>query len=264
MSDKSMDLDKPSSARIYDYFLHGKDNYDVDREAAARIREIWPTVEAGVRYNRDFMGRAVRELSALGVRQFFDIGTGIPTQPNLHQIAQEINPEARVVYVDRDPVVLAHANALMLSTKQGRVTFIDADLTEPESILAAPKLRETLNLGEPVALSLIAVLHFVPDDQDPYKIVHTLMDALPTGSYLVISHITTDFDPEVMERALQTYRASGVFAQSRDREEVAGFFDGYELLDPGVVGVHRWRPGIQPPASHDPEAGCWAGIARKR
>lgn len=261
---RSVDLDKPSSARIYDYFLQGKDNYDVDRQAARKMLEVMPTAKIPVRYNRDFMGRAVRELSALGVRQFLDIGTGIPTEPNLHQIAQESNPEARVVYVDNDPVVLAHAHALMLSAKEGRVTFIDADLTEPESILTAPALRETLDLDEPVALSLVAVLHFLRDEQDPYGIVHTLMNALPKFSYLVISHGTGDFDPETMRRVMEMYRTSGVYAQYRDRDEVTKFFDGYQLLDPGIVGVHRWRPAIQPPAKHDPEAGLWAGVARKR
>jgi hypothetical protein len=259
-----VDPTKPSSARIYDYFLGGKDNYEVDRQAAAKILEVWPTVASGVHHNRDFMTRAVRTLSDLGVRQFLDIGTGIPTEPNLHQIAQELNPAARVVYVDNDPLVLAYAHDLMASTPEGKVAYIDADATDPQAILADPSFAETLNLDEPVAVSLVAVLHFIRDDQDPRGIVDTLMNALAPGSYLVISHITADFDPETMRRALATYRASGVHAQNRNREEVTTFFDGYDLLDPGVVGVHRWRPEADLPDWRDAEAGCWAGIARKK
>ena len=160
-------------------------------------------------------------------------------------------------------MVLAYAHALMASTAEGKVAYIDADATDPEAILSAPSFAETLNLDEPVAVSLIAVLHFVRDEQEPYRIVDTLMNAMAPGSYLVISHVTADFDPETMRRALATYRASGVHAQNRTRDEVTRFFDGYELLDPGVVGVHRWRPESDLPDWRDAEAGCWAGVARK-
>ncbi|MEV0111049.1 SAM-dependent methyltransferase [Nocardia sp. NPDC050799] len=254
----------PSSARIYDYVLGGKDHYPVDRDAAEKVVAAFPTVRVAARQNRNFMQRAVNEITAAGVTQFLDIGTGIPTEPNLHQVAQAAQPTARVVYVDNDPIVLAHARALLVGTSEGRTTYIDADLTDPAAILAAPQLRETLDLARPVALSLIAVLHFLTAEQDPYGVVATLVDALAPGSFVVASHITTDLDPENMAKALAVYRQSGVFAQSRSRAEFARFFDGLELLEPGVVVANQWRPVGESPEWLDTQVNCWAGVARKR
>ncbi|GGL35564.1 SAM-dependent methyltransferase [Nocardia jinanensis] len=254
----------PSSARIYDYVLGGKDHYPADRDAAEKVIQAFPTVRVAARQNRNFMHRAVNEITALGVTQFLDIGTGIPTEPNLHQVAQAAAPKARVAYVDNDPIVLAHARALLVGTSEGRTTYIDADLTDPAAILSAPRLVETLDLDEPVALSLVAVLHFLTAEQDPYGVVATLVDALAPGSFLVASHITTDLDPVNMARALEVYRQSGVFARSRSREEFARFFDGLDLLEPGVVVANQWRPAGESPQWLDTQVNCWSAVARKR
>ncbi|MDR7171678.1 SAM-dependent methyltransferase [Nocardia kruczakiae] len=257
------DAEAPSSARIYDYALGGKDNYEVDRRALEQVMEGFPTVRIAARHNRQFMHRAVGVLADAGVKQFLDIGTGIPTEPNLHQVAQERAPEARVVYVDHDPVVLAHARALLAGSPEGRTTFIQADLTDPEAILSAPELHETLDLASPVALSLVAVLHFLSAEQNPAGVLKTLLDNLAPGSFVIASHITADLDPEGMDRALEMYRRSAVYAQARTRDEFAAFFDGLELLDPGVVAVNRWRPGIEPPSWLDKQVNCWGAVARK-
>jgi len=257
------DAEAPSSARIYDYALGGKDNYEVDRRALEQVMEGFPTVRIAARHNRQFMHRAVGVLADAGVKQFLDIGTGIPTEPNLHQVAQERAPEARVVYVDHDPVVLAHARALLAGSPEGRTAYVKADLTEPESILSAAQLRDTLDLSSPVALSLVAVLHFLSAEQNPAGILKTLLDALAPGSFVVASHITEDLDPEGMQRALEMYRRSAVYVQARTRDEFTSFFDGLELLDPGVVAVNRWRPAIEPPSWLDKQVNCWGAVARK-
>lgn len=251
------------TARVYDWWLGGSDNYEADRIAGARSEEVFPTVRVTARQNRDFMLRAARWLADRGIGQFLDIGTGIPTEPNLHQVAQERAPEARVVYVDNDPVVLAHARALLAGSPEGRTAYIQADLTDPEAILAASELRETLDLASPVALSLVAVLHFLSAEQNPAGVLKTLLDNLAPGSFVVASHITADLDPEGMDRALEMYRRSAVYAQARTRDEFAAFFDGLELLDPGVVAVNRWRPGIEPPSWLDAQVNCWGAVARK-
>ncbi|ABW12495.1 protein of unknown function DUF574 [Parafrankia sp. EAN1pec] len=180
---------------MYDYYLGGKDNFPADREAAEQVIGTFPSVRALARQNRSFMTRATRYLAGeMGIRQFLDIGTGIPTSPNLHEVAQSLVPAARVVYADNDPIVLAHARALLASSPQGRTVYLDADLRDPESILDSPQLRETLDLTQPVALSLVAILHFIKGDE-PYAIVRRLLDALPAGSYLVLTHGTADLDP---------------------------------------------------------------------
>ncbi|MGW0184132.1 SAM-dependent methyltransferase, partial [Nocardia sp. NPDC003345] len=247
MADGSIDLrtDVAHPARMYDYFLGGKDSYDADRAAAEQALKDFPAVRLTARTNREFMRHATRYLTEQGIRQFLDIGTGIPTEPNLHQVAQELAPESRVVYVDNDPIVLAHARALLVSTGEGRTAYIQADAADPEAILAAPELRSTLDLSQPVAVSLMALLHFVPGDT--YAIVNTLMDALVPGSYLAMSHVTTEFDegpddPEGMARLLQVYQDRGIPVRPRNRDEVERFFDGLELVDPGVEVIHRCAP----------------------
>jgi hypothetical protein len=260
-----LQLDRAHTARIYDYYLGGKDNYEADRVAARAMEQIFPYAAFAARANRAFMHRATRYLAEHGIRQFLDIGTGIPTTPNLHQIAQNVAPEARVVYVDNDPLVLAHARALLVSSPEGRTAYISADATTPEAILRAPQLADTLNLAEPVALSLYAILHFVSDGRDPDAIVRTLMDALPAGSYLVLSHATSDHSSEEVSKAgIDVYHSRGIDFQPRSRDEFSRFFDGLGLIEPGVVGPHRWHPiGGQPPKSLDPQVAFYAGMARK-
>ncbi|MBF6334173.1 SAM-dependent methyltransferase [Nocardia transvalensis] len=261
----AVDRTVPSSARMYDYFLGGRDNYECDRLAAKQVEKVVPS-RIQARTNRAFMHRVVGYLAGeIGVRQFLDIGTGIPTEPNLHQIAQRSIPDARVVYVDNDPLVLTHARALMTGTAEGRTVFVQADVREPESILEAPKLRDVLDLSRPVALTMLAVMHFVPDSEGAHRIVSTLVDALAPGSWLVMSHSTADFDRERMTRALQLYQLSGTKAQLRGREEFTSFFRGLDLIEPGVVGPHRWRPDSLPsePDVTDATVSGYVGVARK-
>ncbi|RMI29412.1 SAM-dependent methyltransferase [Streptomyces triticirhizae] len=233
--------DVPHTARVYDYYLGGKSHYAIDRQAGDTVLGVWPGARAAARTNRQFMHRAVRFLSERGVRQFLDIGTGIPTEPNLHQVAQSVAPESRVVYVDKDQLVLTYSDALMRSTPEGRTVYVEADVaTDHERIL--DEAFAVLDRGRPVALSLVALLHFVPDEQGAREVVAALVDALPSGSALVLSHGTHDFDASVMLRVEEIYRQGGMAAQSRNREEILRFFDGLELVDPGIVPPHLWRP----------------------
>ncbi|MCK9921991.1 SAM-dependent methyltransferase [Frankia sp. AgPm24] len=261
----NLHTDQPHSARMYDYLLGGKDNFPPDRDAAEQALAGFPYLRIATRQNRAFMTRAVRYLAAeAGIRQFLDIGTGIPTSPNLHETVQAVAPDARVVYADNDPIVLTHARALLTGTAAGRTACLDADLRDVESILAAPELRDTLDLTRPVSLSLIAILHFVPDSDDPYRLVARLVDALPAGSHLTISHGTGDFAPAVRDQAASAYRARGVSAAPRDHAAFVRFFDGLELLDPGVTVAHRWRPDDQVPAGlTDAQVSCYVAVARK-
>jgi hypothetical protein len=230
---------------MYDYFLGGKTNYTADRRAAERAAAEWPSMPVTARANRAYMHRAAHELAQHGFRQFLDIGTGIPTRPNLHDVVQSVAPDARVLYTDNDPIVLTHARALMQGTPEGRTGYIEADVTDPDSILTAPELAETLDLTQPVAVSLHAVCHFLPHSLDPHGIVAKIMAALPAGSALSLSHGTADLAPERMAKLEATYNSSGVTVQSRSKAEVTRFFDGLELWDPGVVLAHHWRPDVQ-------------------
>ncbi|MGP4044674.1 SAM-dependent methyltransferase [Streptomyces sp. 2A115] len=244
---RRIDTTKAHPARVYDVFLGGKDNYPTDRAAAAAALAANPRGYLDVRHNRDFMRRAVTRLATEhGIRQFLDIGTGLPTADNVHQIAQRIIPESRVVYVDHDPVVLAHARALLTSGPEGRTDYIDADLRNPDQILE--QARKTLDFDEPMALVLVALLHFV-EDEDAYPIVRDLMDALPSGSHLVISHITEDLNAENIRAVQRTYTERGFTFVLRSKEEVERFFTetpGTELEEPGVVPVHHWFPSPAP------------------
>ncbi|HET6634997.1 MAG TPA: SAM-dependent methyltransferase [Streptomyces sp.] len=263
--------DRPHSARMYDYYLGGKTNYRADRAAAGQVVAAWPGVMVCARVNRAFMRRAGRWLAAeQGIRQFLDIGTGIPTAPNLHQVVQSVHPEARVVYADNDPIVLTHAQALMAGTPEGRTAYIEADATDPGAILSAPELAETLDMSKPVAVSLVALLHFVSDKHRPYDVIEQLVAALAPGSALVLTHVTPDFDPEGIGKVEQIYRAGGTDAQARSKEEFTRFFDGLEMVEPGIEVPHRWRPddGGAPHIGagdvDDAEASMWAGVALKR
>lgn len=235
-------LERAHSARMYDFYLGGKSNYAADREAAAQALAALPGGAAPAVENRAFMHRVTRVLAERGIRQWLDVGTGIPTPPNLHEVAQQVAPEARVVYVDNDPIVLAHAQALLASTPEGETSYIQADITDPEAILGSPELARTLDLGQPVVLSLMAVLQFVPDEYDPYGIVSRLLSALPSGSALALSQPTPDFAPEAWAAVTKAYTDAGTKVQLRSRAEIERFFTGLELLDPGITVAHRWRP----------------------
>ncbi|MBV2355282.1 SAM-dependent methyltransferase [Streptomyces sp. J2-1] len=246
-----IDTTRPHPARVYDWFLGGKDNYPVDEELGRRITEIESTAPQSARANRAFMRRAVRHLAAeQGVRQFLDIGTGIPTEPNLHQIAQSVAPDARVVYVDNDPIVLAHAGALLRGTPEGVTEYLQADALDTASILE--QAAKFLDFGRPVALSLIALLHFMKDDDGPHAMVDTLVDALAPGSFLVLSMMTADFDPVNVRRGIDAYAAGGVTLVARSRAEVGAFFGESEVLEPGVVPVAEWHPEEPIPAGSAP------------
>jgi SAM-dependent methyltransferase len=258
-----VDVNAPQSARVYDFLLGGKDNFAADRAVGAALIDLVPSLPIQVRANRAFLARAVRYLvGEAGIRQFLDIGTGIPTANNVHEVAQEIAPESSVLYVDYDPVVLAHARALMSGSATGKTAFIMADLREPESIITNPSLASTLNLGEPVALMLVGILHHVRDDDDPDRIVATLLDALPSGSYLTITHPSADFDPEAMVPLAATAEQSGIPYVPRSRSEVERFFAGLELVEPGVVPLLAWRPDADTSTDINSVYG-WAAVGRK-
>ncbi|MFI1192361.1 SAM-dependent methyltransferase [Micromonospora sp. NPDC020750] len=267
LSDR-FDTSVPHPARRYNYWLGGKDNFAVDRESGDRIAAAYPAIRTLARENRAFLQRAVRYLAAeAGVRQFLDIGTGIPTADNTHEVAQAVAPESRVLYADNDPMVLAHARALLTSSPAGTTAYLDADLRDPERILAADELHRTLDLSRPVALLLVAVAHFLTDADRPYEVVGRLVEALPSGSYLVLSHVTIDLMPaEVVERMRVELAARTVEREAvpRSRAEFSRFFDGLDLVEPGVVPVTQWRAEV--PESERPplaEASIYGAVARK-
>ena len=268
MSDSlpEIDISRPHSARMYDYYLGGKDNFAPDREAAEKVLAGMPTGRTFARENRAFMGRAVRFLTGeAGIRQFLDIGAGLPAANNVHEVAQTAAPESRIVYADHDPLVLAHARALLASSAEGRTAYIHADLREPEAILANPATKDVLDFGQPIALMLVAVLHFIMDDEKPVEIIKTLVDALPSGSYLVASHLTGEHDRASMEAAGQAYREARVRGQARDSDDFSRLaFSGLELVAPGVALVSEWRPSDPGPRPTAAEVNCYGGVARKR
>ncbi len=260
-----IDTSRPHPARMYDYGLGGKNHFAVDREAAEKVLASWPTARTAARENRAFLGRAVRYLAAeAGIRQFLDVGTGLPTTGNVHEVAQGVAPSSRVVYADNDPLVLAHARALLTSSPDGRTAYIQADLREPSAIVSHPVTREVLDFSQPVALMLVAILHFVPDEDKPAEIIATLLDALPPGSYLAASHSTAEHNPAEMTGMQRAYRQSGIPAQVRDSDEFARLaFTGLELVPPGVVLVSEWRPEGAGPRPTAAEVGVYGGVARK-
>ena len=259
---EELDTTRPQSARMYDYYLGGKDWFEVDREAAERVRAVYPPVGSAARANRAFMHRAMRLLAAEhGMRQFLDIGTGIPTEPNLHQVVQSVAAHARVVYVDHDPLVLEYADALLRGTPEGRTAYVEADF-RVDDLLSHPRVVDVLDLTRPLVLSLVALLHFVGDAEDPHGMVRRVIERLPQGSWLVLTHATDEFDPAAARRGEEIYRGGGTEFRLRPREEIVRFFDGLELLDPGVALAHRWRPeGIS--ALTDYEVSAYVGVARK-
>jgi len=258
-----LDPTRPHPARRYNYWLGGKDNFQADRAAGDAIAGVFPHIRTAARENRAFMQRAVRHLAReAGIRQFLDIGTGLPTADNVHDVAQGIAPESRIVYVDNDPLVLSHARALLTSSDEGATAYIDADVREPEKILADPAVRSTLDWSRPIALQLVAIMHFVEDHEDPYGIVHRLVSALPAGSYLVLSHATFDpLDPETIAAMNAINEGIKPRFSPRTLAEVTMFFKDLELLDPGIVSVSDWRPepGPRPTAA---EATGYGAVAR--
>jgi hypothetical protein len=249
-------------ARIYDYLLGGKDNYAADRAAAEAWLQVNPGTTFTARANRAFLGRAVRYFAAeAGIRQFLDIGTGIPTAGNTHHVAQAIAPESRVVYVDYDPIVLAHARALLTSSETGATDYIHADLRDTTAIL--DQARELLDFTQPVAITLIAILHAIPDSDDPHAIVARLLDAVPSGSYLAVSHMGSDLiAPETLREMKDIgARMSQQQYTHRSREQVARFFDGTDLVEPGLARVEEWRP--EPGSDDEGKSFIWSAVGRK-
>ncbi|MQA85314.1 MAG: SAM-dependent methyltransferase [Streptosporangiales bacterium] len=250
----------PHAARVYDYWLGGKNNFSADRELAEKILAVVPEARQSVRANRAFLKRAVRFVAEAGIRQFLDIGSGLPTAENTHEVAQAVAPEARVVYVDNDPIVLVHSRALLGDS--GSVTVVQADVREPEAIFADPEVRELVDVDRPLGVLILGMLHFVVDEEDPYGLVARFRDLVVPGSYLILSHLTGDADPARAKEFVEVVdRSPGAAkAKFRGRDQVGRFFDGFSVLEPGVVPVDRWRP-------ETPEAmetfWLWAGVGRK-
>ena len=256
-----IDTTTAHTARVYDYFLGGKDNFPADREAAARILKGNPGMRDTCREQREYLRRAVRYLTNAGIRQFIDIGTGLPTQENTHEVAQKIAPDVRVAYVDNDPIVLAHARVLMAEKDHGRTVFIHADARNPAELLVNPTLTEVIDFTQPVAILLIGILHFIPDDQDPRKMIDTLLGAVPAGSYLAISHGTPDYAPEMGDAVQAAYQASSMPCRVRTAPEVMTLLDGVQLVDPGLVLLAEWRPDGAVPRNR--QQITYAAVGRK-
>ena len=254
--------DQPHSARMYDYLLGGKDHYTVDGEAAEKALGSFPMLRTAARENRKFLGRAVRYLvEECGISQFLDLGSGLPTAENVHQVAQRSNPEARVVYVDNDPIVLVHGSALLATDE--RTAVVQGDIRDPKAVLAHPKTRELIDFSQPVGVLAVAVLHFVGDEEDPAGIVRTLREAVPAGSHFILSHATADIAPEAAMGVQHAYRSQGVPLTLRTREQFTAFFEGLELVEPGVQVVSDWRatePESERPSHAD--VSWYGGIGR--
>jgi len=264
-SPAEIDITTPHSSRVYDYWLGGKDNFAADRKLADRIAGFLPILPAKARANRAFLGRAVRYLAEVqGIRHFLDIGAGLPTARNTHEVAQEIAPDARVLYVDNDPMVVAHARALIDGPGPGQTGFVLADRRDPDSILHHPAFTATLDITEPVGVLMLAVLMHLDSWEHSYGAVSRLLTQLPTGSCVAVTHLTADFDPDGVARLVAASQQQGTTVTARTRREVKQFFAGLELVPPGVVPVTSWRPDGRVPGE-DKLAGTYsfAGIGRK-
>ncbi len=256
-----LDTSVAHPARVYDYWLGGKDNFAADREAAEQVIAANPDVVPGVRANRAFLGRAVRYLAGdAGVRQFLDIGTGLPTADNTHEVAQQVAPACRIVYVDNDPIVLTHARALLASTPEGATAYVDADVRDTGTVLEGA--AATLDLRKPVAVMLLMILQYVPDPEDPWGIVARLLEAVPSGSYLVVSDTAADINSEAVAESARRYnqRLGSVRQTRRTRAEFARFFAGLDLVEPGVVPLPQWR-ALASPSQRIP---AYAAVGCKR
>lgn len=257
-----IDTTVPHSARFWDYLLGGKDNYPVDRAVGEQVLRIDPVLRDAARADRGFLFRAVRYLVAeQGIRQLLDIGTGLPTANNTHEVAQAISPECRIVYVDNDPLVLVHARALLTSTPQGATAYLDADVRDPDRILH--EAARTLDFGQPIALMLLGIIDYIIDDVEAHAVVKQLLDALPSGSYLAISHPTAEIHGEAVDASMRHWNEhGGTQIRHRTCEEVTSFFDGLELLEPGVVSCSLWRPDRTKIGIHT-KVHQYCGLARK-
>jgi hypothetical protein len=259
------DVTTPNVARMYDYYLGGKDNFAVDRKAAEKALELAPQIRLAAEHNRAFLGRAVRHLAESGVRQFLDIGTGLPTRSNVHEVAQDAAPGARVVYVDNDPVVLAHGRAILGGAEN--VHIVQGDLRRPQEILDDPEVRDRLDFREPLAILLVAIVHFLQDADGPEEIVARCREALPAGGYLVLSHVCGEAQPQSVPGVTEVYKHSSTPIVARDADRISGFFGDLELLEPGLVNVAQWRPdsvAVRRVAEKYRRAYFLAGVARKR
>jgi hypothetical protein len=259
-----LDTTVSHSARIWNYWLGGKDNFAVDREAGDKVAAMLPSIVVQARADRAFLGRAIRYLAGkAGIRQFLDIGTGLPTADNTHEVAQRVAPEARIVYADNDPLVLLHARALLTSSPEGVCDYIDGDLREPNKIL--DQAARTLDFTRPVALMLLGIVHHIPDTDQAYSIVRRLTAALAPGSYLTINHSTSAVHGAAMEEAVAHWNRVGTPSMTlRTPQQITRFFDGLDLLEPGVVSCSRWRPDLSPVGGQPPEVDEFCGVARKR
>lgn len=257
-----IDTTTPHPARIYDALLGGKDNYPADREAVRQILKAALEARDSALANRAFLGRVVRFLAGeAGIRQIIDIGTGIPTAGNVHQVAAEVAPGTRVAYVDNDPILHVHANALLADT--GTTSIVLADLRDPEAILADPRITALIDFTQPIALLLIAVVHFLTDQEEPARIITAFREALPAGSYLALSHATGDFHPAAAHTAAAVYDQATSRVTLRGRAQIAALFDGWDLVDPGLVQVPLWRPDGRPPRPKElARAWVYGGVAR--
>jgi hypothetical protein len=260
----SIDTSTPHTARIYDYLLGGKDYYAVDREAGDKIKEAMPSLPRSMRANRGFMERVARHMATeLGIRQFLDIGTGLPTSPNLHEVVQREAPEARILYVDNDALVLTHARALLASSVEGATAYLDADLTNPESIMESDEFRQVLDVNRPIGVSLLAILHFFVDNDQVQYIIDRLMAPLSSGSALALSMATADNNPDEIARGVGAYDDAGIQTAPRDRDTFRSFFHGLDLVEPGVALVHHWHPNEQPADIFDADVHVYGGLAVK-
>jgi hypothetical protein len=260
-----VDPTRPHPARIYDYGIGGKNHFAVDRAVADQVLAGLPTARTVARENRKFLGRAVGFLAAeAGIRQFLDVGSGLPATDNVHEVAQRADPSCRVVYVDNDPSVLPHAQALLASAPEGRTGYFTGDLRDPKAILAHEVTRDVLDFSKPVALILVSVLPFLVDDDKPGEILATLLDALPPGSYVAATHTTAEHDAEGWEAVTKAYSSAVIQGQLRDSGDFARLaFGGLELVPPGVVLVSEWRPDNPGPRPSAAEVSCYGGVARK-
>ncbi|MCD0449886.1 SAM-dependent methyltransferase [Actinocorallia sp. API 0066] len=261
-----IDASRAHPARRYDYWLGGKDNFVVDRESAKMIAGSFPTIRMSAIENRRYLHRVVRFLAGeAGIRQFLDVGAGLPSAGNVHEIAQEIAPESCVVYVDNDPIVLVHARALLRSTPEGRTAYLHADLRDPGTILSMPDLKRTIDLDKPVALMLLAVLHFLDDDEEAHRVFRVLREALPSGSYIALSHASTDDlapDVDLAERE-ELNRRAGIPFRLRHSSELAELCAGLELVEPGVSALSLWRPNVPPEQRPRIENVCMHGLVAR-
>ncbi|MFC6884567.1 MULTISPECIES: SAM-dependent methyltransferase [Actinomadura] len=257
-----IDTSVPHQARVWNYFIGGKDNYEADQEFAEKIKRVYPGFEDVPRHSRAFLGRAVRYLAGeVGIRQFLDIGTGLPTHDNTHEVAQRVAPESRIVYVDNDPLVLVHARALLTSTPEGACDYLDADVREPETILR--RAADTLDFTQPVALMVLGVLGTIREDVQARAVLRRLLAALPSGSHLVLEDGTRTVQPDAAAEAERVRDDDGYDYELRTPERIARFFDGLELVEPGVVSVSRWRAEATP-FGQPPEVDAFCGVALKR